>query len=89
MNSMLESFAYGNMSPNAQPFKDNANYGDAMRVFSSTQEKLLGRLNEEEKVIFEKYIDAQDEVKQLTAVYNWIGGYKLGLLVTAEVFVTA
>jgi len=89
MNHTLETFAYGNMAPNAQPFPENPEYRDAMRALSRTQEKLMEKLNDEEKVIFEKHIDAQDEVRQLTAVYNWIHGYKLGLLVTAEVFVTA
>ena len=88
MRSILEAFAYGNMSPNAQACERHADYGDALRARSRNEEKLLEKLNEDEKVIFEKYMDAQDEVQQLTAVHNWIDGYKLGLLLTAEVFVT-
>ena len=88
MKSILETFAYGNMSPNAQPCKNNPLYGDAMRTLSQTEEKLLEKLNEEEIAIFKKHIAAQDTVKQLTAAYNWIDGYKLGLLLTATVFVT-
>ena len=86
MRSILETFAYGNMSPNAQPRKDNARYGDAMRMRSRNEEKLLELLNGEGKVIFEKYIDANDEVNQLTAVHNWLDGYGLGLVLTAEFF---
>ena len=60
-----------------------------MRVLSGNEEKLLARLNEEEKVLFQEYVDAQGEVNQLTAVSNLIYGYKLGLIMTAEAFVTS
>ena len=89
MRSILETFAYGNMSPNAQPCKDNPLYGDAMRALSHSEEKLLEKLNEEETATFKKYIAAQDAVKQLTAAYNWVDGYKFGLLLTATAFVTS
>ena len=44
-------------------------------------------LNEDEKTIFQKYIDAQEEINRLTAVGNLIYGYKLGLMMTAKAFV--
>ena len=87
MRSILETFAHGNMSPKSQLFKHNAEYGDAMRALSRNEEKLLEKLNDDEKTIFEKYMDAQEEISQRAAVSNWVDGYKLGLLVTAEVFV--
>ena len=33
-------------------------------------------------------LDAQEEVNQLTVAHNWTDGYRLGLLLTAEAFVT-
>jgi len=42
-----------------------------------------------EKEVFQKYIDAQGEVNELMAVRNMIYGYKLGLLMTAEAFLTS
>ena len=89
MRSILEEFAYGNISPEVRFFKRNSQYGEAMRVLSGNEEKLLARLNEEEKVLFQEYVDAQGEVNQLTAVSNLIYGYKLGLIMTAEAFVTS
>ena len=88
MKSILEEFAYGNISPEVQTFKRNSELGQAMRAASKGEERLLGKLNGEEKAIFQKYIDAQSEVNQLTAVKNLIYGYKLGLLMTAEAFIT-
>ncbi len=89
MRSILEEFAYGNISPEVQFFKRNSRYGEAMRALSSNEEKLLARLGEDEKILFQKYVDAQGEVNQLTAVGNLIYGYKLGLIMTAEAFVTS
>ncbi len=87
MSSILEEFAYGNISPEVRFFKRDSEYGEAMRALSGNEEKLLARLNEDEKIIFQKYIDAQGEVNRLTAVDNLIHGYKLGLIMTAEAFV--
>lgn len=87
MGSILEEFAYGNISPEAQFFKRNSEYGEAMRLLSANEEKLLARLNEDEKILFQRYIVAQGEVNRLTAVGNLIYGYKLGLTMTAEAFI--
>lgn len=87
MSSILEEFAYGNISPEAPFFKRNSAYGEALRALSGNEEKLLAMLNEDERTIFQKYIDAQEEINRLTAVGNLIYGYKLGLMMTAEAFV--
>lgn len=88
MKSILEEFAYGNISPEARSFKRNSPYGEAMHAVSGNEEKLLARLNEEDRLLFQKFVDAQAEVNQLTAVSNLIYGFKLGLMMTAEAFVT-
>ena len=88
MQSILEEFAYGNISPEAQFFTRDSAYGKAMELVSRNEQKLLDRLEADDKDQFEKYIDAQGELNQLTAVKNLIYGYKLGLLMTAEAFIT-
>jgi hypothetical protein len=55
----------------------------------SIKEKLLERLNEDDKILFQKYVNAQGEDNQLTATSNLIYGFKLGLTMTAEAFVTS
>lgn len=89
MRSILEEFAYGNISPEARSFKHDSAYGEAIRAASGNEEKLLVRLDDESRILFEKYVDAQGEVNQLTAVSNLVYGYKLGLLMAAEAFVTS
>lgn len=87
MRSILEEFAYGNVSPQAQYFDKNSKYGRAIELVAEIEEKLLDRLGAEDRDLFEKYVDAQGEANQLTAVKNLIYGYRLGLPMTAEAFV--
>ena len=87
MSSILEEFAYGNISLGTRFFKRNSEYEEAIRILSVNEEKLLAKLNEEEKALFQKYIDMQGEVNRLTVISNLTYGYKLGLMMTAEAFV--
>ena len=87
MTSILEEFAYGNLSPQVCTFRHNSEYGEVLRILSQNEECLLARLNEEDKNIFENYVGAQGELNRLTAVGNLIYGYLLGLTMTAEAFV--
>jgi len=88
MRSILEEFAYGNIPPKSQGFTPNSTYGQAMHAVYANEEKLFHKLGGEEKIIFQKYVDAQCELNELTGVRNFTYGYKLGLLMTAEAFIT-
>jgi hypothetical protein len=87
MRSILEEFAYGNVSPEVQFFQKDSKYGRVTKLVSHIEEKLLDRLGADEKDLFQKYVDAQGEANQLTAVKNLVYGYKLGLIMTAEAFI--
>ncbi|MDR2933130.1 MAG: hypothetical protein LBV27_08495 [Oscillospiraceae bacterium] len=86
MASILEEFAYGNVSPNEQTFKRDSEYGRAMELVVRNEQKLLDRLEGDDKDLFRKFVDAQGEADRLAAVKNFIYGYKLGLIMTAEAF---
>ena len=88
MRSILEEFAYGNISAEAHFYNPNSRYGQAMGALSKNEEKLLESMNESEKEVFQKYIDDQGEVNELMAVRNMVYGYKRGLIMTAEAFLT-
>ena len=89
MKSILEQFAQGNISPQPQCFAHNSQYGRAMKCIAHNEENLLAKLNDEEKLIFQKYAAAQEEINALTAAKNLVNGYKLGVLMTAEAFLTS
>ena len=87
MPSILEEFAYGNVSPEVQHFDKNSKYGRTIELVANIEQKLFDKLGADDKSLFAKYVDAQGEANQLTAVKNLVYGYKLGLIMTAEVFV--
>jgi len=84
MRSILEEFALGNISPDA-PL--SSRYRQAIRAVCDNEAKLSSKLSDEEKLSLQKYNDAYSELNRLTATENLIYGYKLGLLMTAEVFI--
>ena len=89
MRSILEEFFYGNISPVVQLNKKDSEYDEVTQVIASAEDKLLKRLSEEEKELLQRYTEAQVQLNQLTAVKSQIYGYKLGLLMTAEAFITS
>jgi len=86
MSSVLEEFARGNISPEPRLFKTDSHYGRTMRQLSESEEKLLGALSGEQKETLEKFIDAQAEINFLAGIDKFIYGYRLGALMTMEVF---
>ncbi|MDR0286958.1 MAG: hypothetical protein LBI03_04515 [Clostridiales bacterium] len=87
MRSILEQFAYGNISPEPQVFRHESEYKKEMGAIA--EEKLNALLEGKEKEAFQKFVEAQLEVNRLTAMENLIYGFKLGLLMTAEAFITS
>ena len=89
MRSILEEFAQGNIYPDNQPLKRDSPLGQATDAVFECEEALLKHLNDEEKVLLDAYTDAQIELHRLTATKSLVYGYKLGLLMTAEAFLTS
>ena len=87
MKSILQEFAYGNISPEVRFFERNSKYGQAIKLVANLEERLLGKLGTDDKELFEKFVDAECELNQITATDNLVHGYKLGLTMTAEAFV--
>ena len=89
MPSILEEFAYGNISPEAQTYSKHSELGQALTLAGKVADKLLAKLNAEEKELLEKLLDAEGEVNHFTAMKHFLYGYKLGVTMTAEAFVTS
>ena len=76
----------GNISPNLGSFKKDSHYGRVMKTLSYTETELLSVLDGEVKETFQQYIKACAESGELTEVDRFICGYRLGVLMTMEVF---
>ena len=85
--NILEEFAYDNLSMEIKSFGKDPEYDRALTLVSRLKQRLLDKLSPEETDLLEKYIDAQEEVRELTVVKSLIHGYRLGLTMTAEAFV--
>lgn len=88
MTSILEEFAYGNLSSQAYLDKD-AQYRETAEIVLCNERKLREKLGAEYQSQLETYLDMQHELIQLTAVKNLMYGYQLGLLMTSEAFITS
>ncbi len=86
MKSILEEFALGNISPEPRFFKKNSRYEHAMQQLIDTEEKLFSVLNEQEKELLKTFSETQSEVSFLSGIDRFIYGYRLGVLITMEVF---
>ena len=89
MRSILEEFAYGNINPGEQAYRKDSEIGQVSALVCRIEEKLLTKLNAEEAELLEEFTDAHIERNRLTAIQNLLYGYKLGVIMTAEAFVTA
>ena len=88
MVSILEEFARGNISPEPCAFKRDSHYGRTMQKLSDSEAKLLAALanDNELKEMFNTYIAAQAEISLLSGTDRFIYGFRLGMLLTIEVF---
>ncbi len=86
MQSILEEFARGNINPEPRFFKRDSRYGRLIKQLADTEEKLLATLNGEEQMLLEGLVDTQTEVSLLSGVDRFLYGYRLGVLMTIEVF---
>jgi len=60
-------------------------YARAMHRLVNCEEKLLGILDDEQRKLFEKYVDDQREVSVIADCASFIDGFKLGAKIMLDV----
>ena len=83
--NILEDLWFGNISPWERPFKKNSAYLELLTLIARHYDDLIGRLNDEEKEIFEKYDDCTGEMHNLTEREAFVKGFTLGARIIIEV----
>ena len=86
--NILEDLWFGNISPWERPFKKDSAYAELLALVIRHQEDLNGRLNDEEKEIFEKYADCSTGMHDLTERETFVKGFTLGAKIIIEVLTT-
>jgi len=86
MQSILKEFALGNINPDDGFFKKDSHYGRVIKAISDSEEKLLSMLDGESKETLIQLTGAQLEANSISNMDKFIYGYRLGMLMTMEVF---
>ena len=84
MRNTLEDLYYGNITPGAQQIAPNSELKKATDRVAHFEDQLTERLDEDGKTILEKLIESKDEVESITALENFILGFRLGAKITME-----
>ena len=76
--NILEDLWFGNISPWERPFKKDSAYAELLALVIRHQEDLNGRLNDEEKEIFEKFSECSTEMHDLAEREAFVKGFTIG-----------
>lgn len=79
---------YGNITLSERSFRRTGEYAHILQLATRNEEKLSGTLTEAQKEAFGKFKDSTSELSSMTEVTAFTLGFKLGLRLTAEAFVT-
>ena len=82
---ILEDLYLGDIRPNERFFKRNSQYAKALDEVVKVGDALTASLNEEEKKLFEDFMDAQREVTVLTDCETFCYAFKLGAKIMMDV----
>ena len=89
MQSIIEELYYGNVLPFERRAPRCGEYARIIKYLSRNEEGLLETLTEAQKEIFEKFKANQAELNGIDEVTSFAIGFKIGLRLAAESFVTA
>ena len=84
MRNTLEDLYYGNIAPGAQQIAPNSELKRATDRVARFEGQLTGRLDEDGQTILAKLIESQHEIDSITALENFIIGFRLGTRLIAE-----
>ena len=84
MRKTLEDFYYGNITPNTQDMAPNSELKRAADRVARFEKQLTEQLDKAGQAILEKLIESQHEIDSITALENFILGFRLGVRMMAE-----
>ena len=84
MRKTLEDLYYGNITPNEQKMAPDSELKKAVDRVARYESQLTERLGEDEQTILTKLIRSQHEINSITALENFILGFRLGARIRAE-----
>ena len=84
MRKTSEDLYYGNITPNAQNMAPNSELKRATDRVTRFENQLTERLDEAGQAVLAKLIESQHEIDSITALENFILGFRLGAKIMME-----
>ena len=84
MRNTLEDLYYGNITPGAQQIASHSELKRATDRVARFESQLTERLDKDGQTILAKLIESQHEIDSITALENFILGFRLGARLMAE-----
>ena len=84
MRKTLEDFYYGNIIPHEQKMAASSDLRRAANKIAQCETQLTERLGEAEQALLAELVKTQLEIDSITAVENFILGFRLGVRMMAE-----
>lgn len=82
---ILEELYLGGVRPGERTGKQNAQYKKALNEAIKTSDALIATLSDEQKQLFENFMDTQREVSILTDVETFIYGFRTGAKIMLDI----
>ena len=82
---ILKDLYLGDVRPSERYFQKNSQYAEALDELVKVGDMLTDKLNEEEKKLFEDFMDAQREVNVLTDCETFIYSLRLASRIMIDV----
>lgn len=89
MESIIEELYYGNIAPSECSYRWAGEYEHILQLVTRNEEKLTETLTKAQKETFDKFKDNTSELNGMTEVTAFTLGFKLGLRLTAETFISS
>ena len=84
MRNTLEDLYYGNIAPNAQDMAPNSELKRATDRVARFENQLTEQLDEAGQAVLARLIESQQEIDSITALENFILGFRLGAKIMME-----
>jgi len=84
MRKVLEDFYYGNITPSEKEMRPGSELQRAVNTAARCEDQLAEGLNEVQQALLTKLVKAQHDIDSITAVENFILGFRLGVRLMAE-----
>ena len=84
MRNTLEDLYFGNITPNEQQMVPGSELKKAVDRVARYESQLMEQLGETEQTTLTKLIRSQHEIESITALENFILGFRLGARLIAE-----